>query len=264
MIEFSVNSIRDYQICAFLYQCRHVEKQPETVYSRDLLSQRYENVLRRVVAFFFYKKQSGITPSYASVLSRWEKLWFPKEMTAYDLAVQSNAMTHGNYTTYSNLAAASLLQMHEDFSKTIGEPIMLEETYVVPIGKNMKLSGTFDLALRLKNDVHIIKWSTKAKRPPAASMAYDMAAMQYAFEQRGSLRDCNIKYHFYDFGSSHPGFVDVEYSSEDMNTLFYWAKDATETKHFVPRRGLTAFCKGCPFDDPCSKFTVTNQMLTEE
>ena len=36
MLNLSVNAIKDFQICERLYDYRHREKTPETIYSRDL------------------------------------------------------------------------------------------------------------------------------------------------------------------------------------------------------------------------------------
>jgi hypothetical protein len=218
------------------------------------MSQRYENTLRKVVAFFFYKRQAGVTPSYNALVHRWEKLWFPKEMTAYDLAVEQHEGFHGNYATFSNLAVSALMKFYEDFSKRIGDPVMLDEKFFVPLSKEIKLEGRFDLVLQFRDTFYVIKWSSSARRLGMSNFIMDFAALKHAFEYRNRGRKYNVVYRLYDVGSQNPGFIEVEPTDDEVNALVYWAHDINDTRAFVPRRGLTAYCKKCPHDTPCSKF----------
>ena len=43
MANITVNGLKDFQICERLYDYRHREKTPETIYSRDLYSIKFEN-----------------------------------------------------------------------------------------------------------------------------------------------------------------------------------------------------------------------------
>ena len=90
MKELTIEAIKDYQTCALLYSYRHDQKLPETIMSRDLITARFENTLKSVINYFFYKKQGGIVPSYASLLNRWEKLWFSKDATIKKIRPKSD------------------------------------------------------------------------------------------------------------------------------------------------------------------------------
>src|SRR3954469_24970284 len=114
MILVSSKSILDYQTCARLYDYRHNDQLYEITPKRELLADRFENTLKRVLSFFFYKRQGGITPSYSALLSRWERLWFPKDMSSYDLVIEQHESAYGNMASYSNEAAAALLQFYDD------------------------------------------------------------------------------------------------------------------------------------------------------
>lgn len=263
MLNLTVEAIKDYQTCALLYDYRHRQELTEPIQSRELMAQRYENTLRRVISFFFYKRQGGITPSYNALVHRWEKLWFPKDMTAYDLAVEQHESAHGNYASYSNMAISSLIKFYEDFSKKIGDPILLDEKFHVPLTKTIKIEGRFDLVLQLKNDFYVIKWLTKSRRMNLSGYMMDFAVLRHAFEYRNQNRDYTVNYFMYDVGSPTPGFIDADPSIADLNALRFWATEMEEAKAFVPRRGLTAYCKKCPFDRPCSKFELTQEMFDE-
>jgi hypothetical protein len=105
----TIESIKDYETCALLYNYRHQEKLAETIPSRELFSLKFENTIKSVINFFFYKKQAGVTPSYSSLLNRWEKLWFPKDTTAYDLIHEQHESFYGNTSSLTSKAAAALL-----------------------------------------------------------------------------------------------------------------------------------------------------------
>ncbi len=267
MHELSPQGIKDFQICALLHDFRHRQELPEAISSQEILAQRYENVLKRVIFFYFYRRQGGVVPSFNVLVNRWEKLWFPKEMTAYDIALMQNNQYQGNIVSYSNSAAESLTAFYEDFTttyKNLGEPILIDEEYVVPLSKNLKLKGKIDLVMRLGKNITVIKLVTRSKRSPLGNHMMDLAAMRYAFAYRNNSKDVNIDYKLYDVGTNSPGFVDLVAKAEDVRALLYWAQEAYSTETFVPRRGLTAYCKGCPFDSDCKKFVISDEMLRRQ
>ena len=255
MFSTSVEAIKDYQLCARMYDYRHQDQLPEAIYARDLMSERYQNTLQQVVSFFFYKKQGGYIPSVNSLLNRWERLWFPKNITAYDISIEQHETWHRNESSYTTAATASILQFHEDFSKLNVDPLVIEEAYDVPIGKTIKLQGKFDYILRTKNKEYmVIHLSSKLKRPPMSALAFEFAAMRYAFNYRMGEAAPSVKYYMYDLGSAKPGFVEAKPLDSDVRALIYWAKELESTKLFVPRRGFSAYCRGCPFDKQCSEW----------
>lgn len=253
MRTLQIEAIKDYQVCELFYDYRYEKAEPEAILGRELMAQRFENTLKRVASFFFYKKQGLITPSYNALLSRWQKLWFPKGLDAYDLSLEQHESAHGNLASYSTAAAATLLQFHEDFADTTAEPVMIDEKYLVPLGDGVRLEGSIDLVLRQKDKYKVIKWSGRQKRPPAASLNMDFAALKWAFEYRNESRR-RVSYGLYDLASTRPGFVPVHPSDDDVNALMFWANDIQDNDLYVPRRGFTAYCRGCAFDTQCAKW----------
>lgn len=264
MLTLSADSIRDYQVCSFYYNQKYVLETDDASYAREQLAEKFETTLKRVVSFFFYKRQGGIVPSYNALLNRWEKLWFPKNTTAYDIATERHESAHGNLASYSNTAAAALLQFYEDFIDYPGDPVMIDEKFLVPLNKTIRLEGTFDLMLRKKRNFQVIRWSTKTKRPAADSFTYDFAAQRIAYEYRNNNK-FPPEYLMYDLGSTHPGGVPIEPTREDVNALLYWAEEVSNSVNedvYVPRRGFTTYCRGCPFDKPCSNFSFTESIFS--
>ncbi len=49
-------------------------------------------------------------------------------------------------------------------------------------------------------------------------------------------------------------FIEYQITEEDIDSLEYWCDTIVEKEIFVPRRGLTSYCKKCPFDTPCLKW----------
>lgn len=261
----SVEALKDFQTCALLYDFRHQQKRYESYSRADELSVRYENVMKRIVSFYFYKKQSGIVPSVSALLNRWEKNWFPKDMTAYDLATEQTEMVGGNLVSFSADATRSLLRFYEEFTPDLhSDPLLINEDYVIPITDTIHLTGSFDLVLRDKKGLYtVIKWVTNpSRRVMPSHMVMDFAALRTAFDYRNEGRNLKVRYGYYDLvTASKFGFHEVDVTKADVNALAFWAEDAANTKVFVPRRGLTSYCRGCPFDVPCKEFTLTETML---
>lgn len=260
-ITLSAESIKDFHVCPHFYEHKHVNHEEEPNYARELQAQRFEEILKRVVSFFFYKRQGAITPSYNALLNRWEKLWFPKNMTAYDLSIERHESAHGNLATYSNAAAAALLQFHEDFANRAGDPILIDEEFLIPLSKEVRLQGNFDLILRNKDCYQIIKWSSKVRRPGITTFNFDFAALRLAFEYKNRVPANKISYILYDLGSTKPGATTIYPTQDDLNALLYWVDQIKNTQTFIPRRGYTVYCKGCAYDKPCSEFVYPNTRI---
>lgn len=252
----TVDSIKDFQTCALLYDLRHKQELREPLLKRDAIAVRFENTMKKIASFFFYKQQSGVIPSFSALVNRWERLWFPKDMTAYDIAVERHESAHDNLVSFSSVASAALQQFYEDFAEIEAHPMMIDEGFVVPVSRELRLQGSFDLVLRdfNKNEYKVIKWNATKRRRPLGSLVLDYAALKYAFDYRNDNKSLDVSYYMYDLGSSKPGFVDVQVQKEDVDALMYWAGSVHDTDVYAPRRGLTWYCSRCPFDNPCSEF----------
>lgn len=252
-IILTTEAIRDYQVCELYYDYRYLQYEPVPISGREILAQRFENTLKKVASFFFYKKQGHIVPSYNALLNRWEKLWFPKDTDAFDLTYERHETAHGNLASYSNVATAALLQFHEDFAEDDSEPILIDENYLVPLARNVRLKGRFDLVLRKNGRYKIVKWSGRQRRPAISSFGLDFASLRLAFEHRNESNR-SASFALYDLASTKPGFVPVYPTEDDAKAMIFWANQICSSESFVPRRGFTVYCKGCPYDEPCSKF----------
>jgi hypothetical protein len=254
MLALTVSSIRDLMACELFFQLRHLEKEHVPTAYKTILAARFENTMHRIATFFFYKRQQGQTPSYSVLLSRWEKIWFPKNYDAYDLAVEQHSTVSGNYASYTSLAAVALLRFYEDFTDPLaGDPIAIDEPFVVPLGQDFRLEGSFDLVLRRGNEHHVILW-TMSRQPNLNHNVLDFAAQRLAYERgRGrDWKDVNVSYGLYSLSSAHSGIIEADPNADDVAALLYWARKAHESETFVPRRGFTTYCRGCVFDDQCA------------
>lgn len=248
----TVESIKDFQVCELYYKYKYRDQIEVPIYSRELMVEKFHNTLKRVASFFFYKKQAESVPSYNAILNRWEKLWFPKNITAYDMAVEQHEITRNNMASYSNIAAASLERFHQDFSIDKADPIMIDQAYTITLDDQSRLIGNIDLVLRHQDRYRVMKWVGSRKKD---ALSLDLAAMKFAFEYRHDVVPGNVEYVCYNITSAHSPYVDVpQPTSADVNALLYWAQEVVSTDTFVPRRGFTAYCKNCPFDRPCFEF----------
>lgn len=263
LFELDANSIKDFQTCALLYRYRHVDKMYESIGSRDLMSIKYENTLKKLIAFFFYKKQGGIVPSVSALLNRWEKLWFPKDMSAYDIAVEKHESLWGNVSSMNTKAVSCIMKFYEDFSLDNRDPIVINEGFTTALDREIRLNGVFDVVLRdpKTRDISVIKWLSSPKRANLSGLSIDFSILRYAFETKNKNLKGLVNYYAYDIGSDKNEFIQIDVKDEDINNLKYWARQVDKTEIFAPRRGLTSYCKKCPFDDPCKKFSITSEMM---
>ena len=78
--------------------------------------------------------------------------------------------------------------------------------------------------------------------------------MYSGFKLKHSDKMHNTNFGYIDLMSNNLNFINYEITNEDIDSLTYWCDIISEKKLFVPRRGLTSYCKKCPFDDPCMKW----------
>lgn len=259
MLKIDAPSLKDFQTCALLYSFRHSEnKIPEVIDIRDRRSQKFDKTIKRVVAFFFYKKQANAEPSYQALLNRWQKLWFAEGTTANDIATSRNEIIWGSDTSYTTQAAHALLQFHDEFSnKPEQNVVLVEEKFCVPLNKEIALEGTFDVVLRVKQpdgrfNYLVFKWTTISARRSNSFWTFDMAFLDYAFKYRNMSKPVATQYFIWSFGGNTIGAREFTVNKDDYNLLRYWANTINTTEVFAPRRGLTSYCKSCPwFDTNC-------------
>lgn len=260
MIKVNANSLKDFQTCALFYNYKYVEKIPEILDVRKKRAQKFDETIKRVVAFFFYKKQAYAEPSYQALLNRWQKLWFAEGTTATDIAMAKNEVLWGSDTSYTSQAAVALMQFHEEFSnKPEQQVVLVDEKFCVPLDKEIALEGSFDVVLREKHvsggfSYSVYKWTTSSGRRAAAFWSFDMAFLDYAFRYRNMAKPVSTRYFLWNFSGNTIGSREFHVSKDEHDLIKYWANDIKETKIFAPRRGLTSYCVGCPFDKPCSQW----------
>ena len=250
----TTKSLKDYQTCALLYKYRHEDKMPEKIYGRDLISERFENTIKEIIYYFFYKKQGGYAPSYASLLNRWEKLWFSKDISDYDIITEKHESAYGNNASLTTKAAAVLLSFHKNFSDQDYIPISINDQCVVPIGQRAKIKYTFDVILAKNKKYYVIKFLFNYKDSHQNMYEIDFAAMKHAYCFKNPTKVKQSKFGYIDFMQPRIFFQEYDIEEEDIMALKFWTEEIVDEQSFVPRRGLTWYCKKCPFDKPCSKW----------
>lgn len=255
MIQVTNKSIKDYQTCSLLYNYRHNQQLPETIGGREILSERFENIIKDIVYFFFYKKQGGYTPSYSSLLNRWEKTWFSKNVSSYDIITEQHESAYGNNASLTAKAASVLLNFHETFSNTASIPIAINEDYIFPVTKNTKVKDKFDVVLFEDNKYYIMKLLFNYKTSHHYMYQVDFTSAYAAFCYRNPNKVPFAQMGYCDLNAQNVNFTKYEITQEDLETLGFWCDEMAVNKIYAPRRGLTWYCKQCPYDKPCSKWT---------
>ena len=254
MKEITIESIKDYQTCGRLYDYRYQEKLPENISPRELSSLKFENTMKSVINFFFYKKQGGFTPSYSSLLNRWEKLWFPKGTTAYDIAHEQHESHYGNTASLTSKAASALLNFYNTYAEDNNIPMAIDQQFYIPVGKGTKINGKFDAILYKDGEYFVHKWVFNFRHSHVSLYQMDFAVLHEAFAHKFPGKIHKAHFGHYDLLSSGGKFVEYEVNLEDSKALRYWCTTMEQDNKFVSRRGLTTYCKQCPFDNPCSKW----------
>lgn len=264
MLDLNADMIKTYQTCSLLYKYRYVDGLFEPIVNDKLVRDRFENVLRRVLTFYFYQKQDGNQPSFKSMLNRFQKIWFGEGYTAEDIFSEVTNATHKkDKLSLAGETIKYFADFYEEFDASSAIPLMMREDFSVPIGKEIKLSGFFDVVLKEVNDYKVIKWRANNARPlNTADFFVDFAIFDHAFRHRMEGRDFNVKYYIYDFMSIHKGMNEVEVHPDDFFTLKYWCNEILRDTTYPPRRGLTTHCRGCHFNQPCSEYSITEEMLS--
>ncbi len=255
MPNITVDGLKDFQICERLYDYRHVDQLPEKIYSRDIYSDKFENTIKNIIYFFFFKKQSGIVPSYSALLNRWEKMWFPKDTTSYDIVTEQHETVYGNMANLTSKAAASLLMFYETYSQSDYIPVAIAEDFLVPGKSGQNISDIFDVILYKDKTFYVIKIVFNYKQSNRDQYKIDFATLYKGFENRHPDRMSQVKFGMIDMMSQNLNFSEFIVSESDLNTLDLWYNKLYNTEIFAPKRGLIPYCKKCPFDDPCSKWT---------
>lgn len=246
--------LKDFQTCALLYKYRHEDQLLEKIQSRDLVAERFENTIKEIVYYFFYKKQGGYAPSYSSLLNRWEKLWFSEDVSHYDIITEKHESAYGNNASLTTKAAAILLSFHKNFSDQDFIPISINDECVVPVGRTAKLKYVFDVILAKGKKYYVIKFLFNYKTSHQHMYEVDFAAMKHAYSFKNPTKIKETKFGYIDFAQPKIFFEEYDVDDEDVMALEFWTEEIVNEEAFVPRRGLTWYCKKCPYDKPCSKW----------
>jgi CRISPR/Cas system-associated exonuclease Cas4 (RecB family) len=246
--------LKDFQTCALLYKYRHEDQLLEKIQSRDLVAERFENTIKEIVYYFFYKKQGGYAPSYSSLLNRWEKLWFSEDVSHYDIITEKHESAYGNNASLTTKAAAILLSFHKNFSDQDFIPISINDECVVPVGRTAKLKYVFDVILAKGKKYYVIKFLFNYKTSHQHMYEVDFAAMKHAYSFKNPTKVKETRFGYIDFAQPKIFFEEYDVDDEDVMALEFWTEEIVNEEAFVPRRGLTWYCKKCPYDKPCSKW----------
>jgi hypothetical protein len=255
MLIITIPQLKDFQTCERLYDYRHIQNLPETIGSRQLSSMKFENTLKSIVHYFFYKKQSGVTPSYSSLLNRWEKLWFPRGSSTYEIIHEQHETAYGNIASLTTKAASVLLELIENFSDQDLIPMGIDEEYAYPINSQVAIKDKFDLIYYKKGSIYVVKWIFNHRMKYEDSYVVDFSAMHGGFNNRFPEKIRKAKFGYYDLMNQKSDFTEFNIEQADIDALKYWCDSLYQETVFPHRRGLTAYCKSCPFDKPCSKWT---------
>lgn len=262
MEKYPLQAVKDYKICARYFDFKYVDKEPEELYYRKLIKNRYKICLTKVVYFFFYKKMGGQIPSFNALINRWEKIWF-KDSDLFDIDAEIVDPRQEGLISLNTDATSVLLRFYEKWERDEGLPLSIASDVITPINNDLAITDTIDLSVRYRgrkgNDYQNIKFYVGLQKPNTAHYLLDFANMKSTFEYRNEEKlnpHDTVSYYLYDLGSERrsDNMIQMHVQPEDVEDLFYWANQISQDKVCPSRRGLTVLCKGCPFDEQCAKW----------
>lgn len=257
MIILNSDKIRDFQSCELLYKYRHIDNELEPVYSRQISLERFQEEMKKIFTFFFYKKQGSNTPSYTALINRWERCWFSEDTTAEDITNASLIPTTANETSLSNRAATILMNFHNDFDNINYQPIIIDETMQYSFNSEIQIDSHIDLALRNpeKKAILVIKWTFRERSKGLQDHGLYFAMIDYILKNKSSLsKDHDFVYATYEVSSKTNQLKTYKLEQKHINAMQFWLKKINETNIYGPRRGLSTACKSCNFDEACISF----------
>lgn len=264
MLNITIDSLRDFQACPLYYKFEHLDNVKNRTTQLRVTRRLFKETLISIVNYFFYKKMSWQEPSYKVLESRWEKKWI-KDVSTKDLITNKTSATNAYPTDayYTTKATSALRTFHKWFADSQAEVVLIDESFIVPLNKDVSLSGSFDCILRTARadgegyDYQIYVWSVNLSNKSVDYWATHFAALDFAFRYRNNFAsDLKVSYYLWDFTDPAPGVKQFLIDKKDHYVLKQWASSiATNHGHYYPVRGLSAYCKGCKFDKLCLKWS---------
>jgi hypothetical protein len=118
------------------------------------------------------------------------------------------------------------------------------------------MEGKFDLVLRRRYEHRVVQWWSRPRMPSIDQMLMDFAAVKHAYEwdRSSDWQEVNITYWIYNLASPTSALTKIDVSADDVAAYLYWVRRIRDSEVYVPRRGLTVMCRGCPFDSACASW----------
>ena len=262
MKKYPLQAVKDYKVCARYFDYKYIDKEPEELYFRKLLKNRYNMCLTKVIYFFFYKKMGGQIPSFNALINRWEKMWF-KDSDFFDIDTAIVDPRQESLVSLNSDATAVLLRFYEKWEQDEALPLNIATDIITPINDDLCITDTIDIAVRYKkrkgHRYQNLKLYTGLPKPSVANYLLDFANIKASFDYRNVdklEKEDTVEYLLYDLGTErrNDNIISMQVEQEDIDDLFYWANQIHKDEVFPSRRGLTVLCKECPFDEQCAKW----------
>lgn len=258
MLELTVQSIKDFQTCERMYDFKHNDKLYEKFTSQELLDQKFENTLRKIFYFFWYKKQSEIVPSYASLLNKWEKLWIPKGTDSYDIATEQHTYTGHNNVNLTSKAAAILMEFHDKYASMPVVPLAIADEYIAPINRIAKINDVFDLIVSDNGKIKVIKLLFGYRASKRNKFQIDFASYKVGFQTRHPSKASSASFCYIDMLSDTLDIKEYDIFDNDIDMLRHWCDRIYSTEVFISKRDLIPFCTKCSFYSQCEKWELSS------
>jgi hypothetical protein len=248
MIEITPTKLRDFGLCRYLYEQKHIEGVPEkiTLPERDQLVYEFEDSLQTAIKWFYFEAMADKVPSYKALMWKWEKLWF-KNVTAEDI-MRASDYPGKNRNSYNTDAATILAKFHNTHQR-MGKVLMINENYEVPITRNAKAVGNLDLVILVANQIVITHFSTRSKGSYARGTegSFKVILDSLAFRHKADRIENKITIDLVRTGKT----FDTVVTDVDIENVKRLSDEMNNCTNFYPSNGCYWCDNGCQFKTEC-------------
>jgi CRISPR/Cas system-associated exonuclease Cas4 (RecB family) len=251
MTSVTAEEIRDFQLCKFLYQKKHIEKviTSMTLPQRDKLVYEFEDAVEKTIKYFYFETMNSNVPNLKNLFSRWERIWF-KNVTV-DNIIEEEDHPQKNINSYNTDAHAILNTFYKRNAKNPGEVVIINEAYEVPVTERTKARGQIDLVLRFGKNIIIPHFGlrTQSQFGKGTERGYKIILDSIAYRHKTESTESRVRIELLKNGKT----IDTVVSDLELKQVKQLSDEIDGCTTFYSSAG-NWWCKNCQFSKLCGNW----------
>ena len=250
MIEVTSESLRDFQLCKYLYKAKHIDKihMKEHLAKREMLPYQLEEAIDKTIKYFYFESMANGVPSYKTLLWKFEKQWL-KDKTVEEIISDRDA-PYKNVHHFTTEGIRVIDRFYKLNYKNPGKVLNISESYVLPIGEGLTASGQIDIVIE-KDGIIILPYYTfrgKQSYKPGAEKYFKIILDALAFRRMSGKRERSAEITFLKTGFTTDNMVINDLMVRQLKDI---TEEIKECKRYYPSNN-NYWCKNCTMEKYCS------------